>query len=350
MNGIALKRNPALDILRIFAALTVVLTHCSSTFVVKYAVFSPEFVWGNIFDSISRIGVPLFLMISGALFLDENREITVKGIFSKNIKNLAIITLAWSIIFSVLYNILFPLLGGKAINASDVIQGIIFGHFHMWYLYVIMGLYLITPFLKKFVCKENKNLVLIFIAVSFVATFLKTVVNMLCALGIDLADVSKFIDKFKLDFFNGYVAYFLLGWYIVHVGISRKYLKAVIYALGAISLAAIIFYVHFTGDGNAYENLGAPVMLYSAGVFAFVNNLKLNTKEKTVKALANLSKLTFGVYMVHVIVLNLFTKFFVYGQNPALYVILQFAVAVISSFFISFIISKIPFLRKLIKA
>ena len=158
MDSMSYKRNHSLDIARMVATLTVVMIHCSATFVANYKQYTSEFIFGNLFDSISRIGVPLFLMISGSLFLDEHREVTLKGIFIKNIKSIAIITIIWAIIYSSVYNVIFPLLTSETINAKGFLNGIVKGHNHMWYLYMIIGLYMITPFLKKFVCKENKGI------------------------------------------------------------------------------------------------------------------------------------------------------------------------------------------------
>ena len=72
------ERNSFLDITRIVAVLAVIMIHTSSGFVTLYDTSSIEFLWGNIFDSISRIGVPLFVMISGSLMLDEEKNITIK--------------------------------------------------------------------------------------------------------------------------------------------------------------------------------------------------------------------------------------------------------------------------------
>ena len=68
------KRNDSLDVIRIAAVFAVVMTHCTAPFVTNFQPDTAEFLWGNLLDSISRAGVPLFLMISGALFLDERRE------------------------------------------------------------------------------------------------------------------------------------------------------------------------------------------------------------------------------------------------------------------------------------
>ena len=80
----AIKERPAvmerklyLDLLRVIAIAAVVMIHVSADYVI-YPCNTMDFTIGNIFDSISRLGVPLFLMVSGALILDENREFNCK--------------------------------------------------------------------------------------------------------------------------------------------------------------------------------------------------------------------------------------------------------------------------------
>ena len=167
MKDLVPKRNYSLDVTRIVAVLAVVMIHCSASFVTDYAPYTAEFIAGNLADSISRMGVPLFLMISGALFLDERKEVTLKSILSRNVKNIVIITVIWSILYATAYSILSPLVKGNPLNTKEILSGIIRGHGHMWYLYMIMGIYVMTPFLKKFVYKENKDMVLSFILISF---------------------------------------------------------------------------------------------------------------------------------------------------------------------------------------
>ena len=351
MEKILYKRNYSLDIIRIIAVLAVILLHSSGGFVADYPLNTNEFVFGNLFDSLSRIGVPLFLMISGALFLDENKKIDLKTILCKNVKNLAIITIIWAIIYSVVNNIIFPLWDREIINVKSFISGIILGYFHMWYLYMIIGLYIITPFLRKFVSKENKTMVLLFISISFCFQFLTPIINVICNLGLNVSLVNTWIENFHLDFFGGYITYFMVGWYIVHIGIKQKWVRCSIYLLGAISLVSIILYVHFTGDsGNAYANIGAPVFLYSISVFLVLNNINFNFSEKTAKNIVALSKLTFGVYIIHMIFMCLSVKVFPYDGCSAMYIVVRFVIVAFASFFSSYIISKIPLLKKIIKA
>ena len=68
-----------LDILRALACLLVVMIHSSMNYAVQ-EVGSKNFWVGNFFDSISRAAVPLFVMISGALMLDENYHFTIEKV------------------------------------------------------------------------------------------------------------------------------------------------------------------------------------------------------------------------------------------------------------------------------
>lgn len=351
MNTLKSKRNHLLDIARIVAILSVVMTHCSTNFVSGYNPSMSEFVFGNLFNSISRIGVPLFLMISGALFLDEKNKATIKSMISKNVKNLAIITIVWAFIYAIANDVVFPIFKGEAVDIKSVFTAILNGHYHMWYLYMIIGLYIITPFFKKFVYKENKEMVLFFIFVSFVVQFLLPIIDKLCIRYLDLNFIGCWIEKFHLDFFGGYITYFLVGWYIVHIRIPQKPLKYTIYLLGLLSLATIIFYVQYTGDYQyAYHNLGAPVFLFSTSVFLALNNIKITLKEKTVQKLEKISKLTFGVYIIHALILDIFCTLLPYSQYCILYILLLFVLVVCSSFIFSYVISKIPFIKKIIRA
>lgn len=349
MDDLLHKRNHALDITRIIAVLAVVMIHCSGIFVENYKPQMNEFVFGNLFNSIARVGVPLFLMVSGSLFLDENKEITLKNIISKNVKSIAIVTIVWAFIYAIIHNVFFPLLTGGNISIKDTFVNIMNGHYHMWYLYMIIGIYIITPILKKIVCKENKEIILFLIIVLFVVQFLLPTIEKTCIQWLDISFIMTWIDKFHLAFFDGYITYYLVGWYIVHVGIKQKHLKF-IYFIGLLSLMFIVFYVQFTGNyKNAYENIGVPVFVYSISIFIALNNIKFNLKEKTMKIIGSLSKLTFGVYIVHALVLDLFKNLFPYNKYCILYIFVCFVTVSFVSFTCAYVISKISLIKKLIK-
>lgn len=342
------KRNYSLDLLRIVATLAVVMIHCSAYFVTRYGLFSDEFVLGNIFDSISRIGVPLFLMISGALFLDENKAVTLKGILRKNVLSLGAITLIWAAIYAL--TDVFLLNPIKPVTLKSLADLFVDGYYHMWYLYMIIGLYIITPFLRKFVSKKNGKMVLFFIITCFTVRFVVPLLDkiVLHFAGVDYLGV--LVNKLKLGFFGDYVIYFVAGWYLCHVGINKKCLRCIIYALGACSLMFMILYVHFTGDyKTVYDNIGVPVFVYAVSVFVLLTNVKFKPSERGGKLLGILSRLTFGVYIIHAMVLEFYFKWLPYKSGAFLYLAVCFAVVLAVSVAISFAISKIPVIKKLVR-
>lgn len=110
------ERNLALDMTRIIAVLAVVMIHTSAMFLTSFGHETLEFSVGNLFDSMSRIGVPLFVMISGALMLDERRTVTVRGILRKNIKGVLLLLLFWSAFYAVVFQVILPLRAGSSIS------------------------------------------------------------------------------------------------------------------------------------------------------------------------------------------------------------------------------------------
>ena len=73
------SRKTSFDVLRILAAFSVVMLHVSSRYIMGNSVESADFYFANFYDSINRFGVPIFVMISGAIFLDKEKKSILKG-------------------------------------------------------------------------------------------------------------------------------------------------------------------------------------------------------------------------------------------------------------------------------
>jgi hypothetical protein len=89
------ERQHHLDLLRAIACLSVVMIHVSAEFVVRGSA-GPDFWVGNLLDSLSRAGVPLFVMISGALML--NKPISYKKLWTQRIFKTAVLLAVFSLI------------------------------------------------------------------------------------------------------------------------------------------------------------------------------------------------------------------------------------------------------------
>lgn len=63
----------------------------------------------------------------------------------------------WLIVYATIYQMVFPLIENKQIDILEVFISLIKGHFHLWFIYIIIGLYLILPLLRLWVKDENKK-------------------------------------------------------------------------------------------------------------------------------------------------------------------------------------------------
>lgn len=344
------ERTLSLDITRIAAVLAVVMIHTSAGFVTSYDLGTREFLWGNLFDSASRIGVPLFVMVSGALMLDEDRKVSVTSLLRKNIKNIGLLLAFWSALYCGIYNILFPLSRGESLHWKQIAQSFVMGHFHLWYLYMMIGLYLITPFLRELVTVKNKHLLVLFFVISLLTQFSQPIFSEAAVLWGTSLDAVTFVKKFHLEFFGCYTAYYLLGWYLTHIELRKKW-RRLIYLAGALSLAATILYVRATGDySNGYEYGNLFIFLYSAAVFTALNcEKKWEWNDRLKNMAAVLSRLSFGVYVVHPIFLRRYERLFAYTEGPLLYLLAWFGAVTALSFGVCFAASKIPLVKKLIR-
>lgn len=344
MNSQISKRNVSLDITRLFALCCVVMIHTSSFLVAEFPVGSFEFTVGNVCDSFSRVGVPLFVMISGSLLLDEKRQKSTGDMLRAAGKTLVLLVV-WSVIYAVAFEVVSPLIHGVEVSLTSFFKSAVAGQVHMWYLYMLTGLYIATPFLRSFVKKENKGTVSVYIAVSLLLVFFRPLISMIGAYSETVLYINTVLDKFHAEFFAGYAAYYLSGWYVVHIGFSDK-VKKLIYAAGVLSVAGIIAAVQFTGD---YENMYeyTNILIFAAGlaVFTALNSMKL---KKYPKPLELISKLSFGMYIVHILI-NKPAKFLLDGINPVAHLALRFAIVFVLSFVISLALSKIPYVKKIIR-
>lgn len=342
-------RNYSLDIARMIAILLVVMIHCSADLISVGEQSELGFLIGNIFDALARPGVPLFLMISGALMLDENRTKSVTDCL-KAARSILILLILWSFIYAVIFNLAYPLLQGASVNWIDFLKAVFYGHYHLWYLYMMVGLYCALPFLRKIVAKESSELVLLFVGISLCTVFIKPIISVVDGYWYGITYLGEFIDKLQLDFFGGFITYYLVGWYIVHVGIKKKIYKNLIYTMGGLSALLLIVLTQITKDyENVYANLGVFTFLYSVSIFLLINDLYSARVARPSKAVMLFSGLSFGIYVIHPMFVAVLREILSDALHPLLGLLIKYVVALLLSLGVSYVISKLPILKKLIR-
>lgn len=221
-----MKRIEYLDYLRAFAAFAVVLLHVSAVGFRQSSPYTPEWHAFNFYDSISRWGVPIFVMISGALFLNPDKEFNIKKLYKKNIVRIITSFFFWSTFYALTVSILIKH------NTSIVYIGgrIICGESHLWFLYMILGIYVCIPLLRPITF--NKLLVNYFLIIAFITTFIMpSLFELLYHLTgpyLSMIDVlHRAYNTIGLNIALGYSSYFVLGHYLNNSNCKYFYLGGV---------------------------------------------------------------------------------------------------------------------------
>ena len=346
------------DLMRIIAVAAVIMIHTVSTDVATAPISSSDFVISNIFSALSRLGVPIFVMISGSLMLNEDKAISDRKIL-KNALIFFLILCFWSLFYAWHYEIFLPLVNNEEISLKSFASELVGGRRHLWYMFMIIGLYLLTPILRLLVKRANAKYILYFIMLALVFQFSVPLVNFifneLIGKAINAENfVTKYAGKFYLDFLGKYVVYYLIGWYVTNIEIKKKY-RIIIYLSGLVgALVTVLGNQIFSTDtervhGLFFENIIINVLCYSTAVFVWLYYLfKDKNTEKYEKTFAKISNITFGTYLMHVVVLttaiDLIEIDFVLAE-----ILIIWLVTFVISYLLSYIISKIPFVKLLIR-
>ena len=271
----------AIDIIRIFAFIFIVFLH----------TLNRQFglnVWMGGYTVIS-IGVNLFIMISGYLLLDKMEEVTV--FFKKRILNILPLFIIFNIIYIYFGKIpVMPVLKGKAITAS-----------HFWYIYMILGLYLLTPWLQKVLKYAEKE--------TFFIVFLWFLCNI-------LNPYLRYFNLAEIPFSNfpltGFIGYYILGYYVKKYDKKIKktpfFLIISVYFLGfLLSFLSSKYILIITGkrvsDFFDKNSLGTFIMTIS--FFVFWCKFNFTKRNRIVKMIADS---TYFAFLIHLIILHFVIK------------------------------------------
>lgn len=344
------NRETYLDCLRIMATFAVMIAHIASQF--WRSLEAETYAWKvfSFYDSIARWSVPAFVMISGALFLrkDQNME----RIFKKNIVRIATAFMFWSAIYA-----LVNLMTGKS-GIKNALRAFVEGPVHLWFLFMIVGIYLLIPFLRKIVV--SMELTTYFVLLSLVFTFaLPSTITVISFYSGKIASIADHVlQNVYFRFTLGYVSYFVFGYFFSQINIERKK-RWLIYLSGAVgflvtSFGQVIFpLADQDAAGLFHTDMTFNVMLESVALFTFAKyHLNFPTIPQTLrKFIQKLSAYSFGAYLVHAMTitrLNHMTGLNTLSFDPILSVPAIGVIVFILSFAISGILHQIPVLKKYI--
>ena len=247
------NRNIILDILRIIACFLVIVCH---TYTLGFNKTEYNVTWflSVVIYLISKTAVPIFFMISG--FLNLRKDYTYKEIIKKTITRLLIPLLFFSVLIYFkdnteisiqnFYNFVIAFL------QEDIME-------HYWFLYALIGMYLVTPIarkmIKNFEEKDYKYFIFLWILSLCIIPLLGRFLD------IDIIN--------RLPIITGYFGYYILGYYIF----SKKLVKNKRYLLISIFsfiIVLIIFFCEHVSDQIRLSNLACAPNNKWFSAFTFI--------------------------------------------------------------------------------
>lgn len=351
MNAQEKKRTLYLDILRIAACFFVIVVHVSSNQLSILPPQSMDYQVSNFFNTLSITAPAIFIMISGSIFLSPAyRNIPLKKLWGKYILRMVIAYIFWCCLYTLIFWIPYYSFSLETVKLYLLEVTTSRPIYHMWYVPMIISIYIVLPLLGP--AFENKArckyfLVLYIVIQLIIPTILKFTFP-------HKAVLQGIYSKIPFLLCVGHVGYFVLGHYLNTEDFGKR-ARRVIYALGILGLVTA---VGIDASLSISQNTSVLFLddIFSINIFLFAAAVFVAFRYIPWKAgrfsnfISGLSRLTFGIYLVHVLVMNqIFKSCAFLCELPAIIWIPAIAaITFLVSTAIIWIISRIPILNKYI--
>jgi len=346
------KRIVWIDVCRSLAIILVVLCHSSEHYYRPVFTGVADASWGDWFFEnttfiLGRIGVPFFLMISGYLLLSKAYQSPAR-FYKKNLIPLLITTLIW---LAISYAFMC-IQEGSAFNIQTFLYELFMvkesSLSSMWYMPVILGIYLIIPFLSYIAnggyLEPEKSAIPL--TAALILLFLLPTFNFIASANIK--SYQELIPQTDVTALGGYyVVYVVLGFMIVRYKIFKKLKLWEILLIGLLGFSGMTWMVQNRLDLEIYDMRGVIwynsifIAIMSVAGFELCRRLKDKTTVFIAKWSEKISKLSLGIFFVHLMLLKTFVKYVNLDFLPVfIRIILVFLVTFVLSFLLTYLLCK----------
>ena len=302
-NAVAAKRQTNMDLLRITASFLVILLHVASAFWGWGDMYRPGWMGIATYAVMTRCCVPLFLMISGKLFLERNNAVPIRKLLLNYTLKLVVLYVAWGLLYAVDDLGLHVLFSENWLDVPWYFATS--PHYHLWYLPMQTCIYLMLPIFWA-LAKHEKGKYLGY-ACAMICAF--RVVYETLELFVPMGDaVSSFMGRYD-SFLSVYCAYFLLGYYVS----TRKWEKLKVWhclagflvSMGAAAAFTIIS-SRMSGvyDDRLVENYQITTFIGTISLYLAYLKMPCNFSQRTGKVISMVSRCTLFIYLFHPFVLT----------------------------------------------
>lgn len=303
-----------IDVLRVISMLSVVFLHTAAGSL-RVNLGSNVWHFSNILTAIMSTSVPIFFMISGAMLLCNNKTSSISSTYKKRLPKALIPFIAWTVVAIVYYGLLGKHSTGNFLEAKIRIKNILNtpATIHLWFMYALIPLYLLSPILKNLVDGMSKTLARYCLILWFIfSSLLPTLSSIVPTKFSPLFTLNK---DYNLNFMNGYIGYFLLGFYLLTYKnkVSIRLLSLVILIDTAVIALGTWYKTMYLGQYSEIFKVysKAFVLILSVAIFLFFKEVvsRYPLKPFVLNLVKFLSGLSFGVYLMHNLLIDALGRF-----------------------------------------
>jgi surface polysaccharide O-acyltransferase-like enzyme len=350
--------NLPVDLIRTVAMIFVILLHAAIEPYPTLDIMSPQSVqhwWASdVYNSLARTCVPLFIMLTGALLLQPSKaDEPLRVFFKKRWNRVGIPILFWS----AAYFAWRFFVNGEALALNSFLQSALAGpYFHFWFLYLLVGLYLLTPIIRVIVAHADWRIIKYFFLIWFVGTGIIPLLTL-------YANISPQTVWFKENVFvlTGLIGYFILGAYVAKLRLRSSILYLILALSSVWTIIGTYFLIGTLGEQYSQFFLDASsfsVIFASVALFLILASVPSQTIENRFpngnRVLTLISLNTLPIYLFHVMVLETLQKGYlgfkisVTTMNPIIEIPLITVVTLLICLAIIVPLKKLPYVREII--
>ncbi|WP_353112132.1 acyltransferase family protein [Microbacterium sp.] len=346
-------RDWSLDLLRIGAILGVVSIHTFGALMTNPAMRGTADRWVAVALDAGMIwAVPVFVMMSGTLLLSPRAHADGPARFyRRRLVRLLPAFVVWQVFYLLVVR---QLISGLHETPGDVLKLLLSGttYTHLYFLWLILGLYAVAPVLRAFLAQGGRARAMWFAGIVLSASVLTSISSSL----LGFAGDPRPLTLLALTQWIPYVGYFLAGWALKDV-LLTGFARWGVTAIAVLSVAEIVLQSGkgWTGPLFAFLPLsyyGPVPALAAVSIFLAVRSWcgRVELPAAAERVLRELSEATFGVYLVHFVVLillRMLPPFATYATSAPVSLLL-FAATAALSFAVVAVLRRIPVLRRIV--
>ncbi len=306
-----------IDILRILSMLSVVFLHTAAGSL-RGNLGSPLWHVANVMTTLMSSSVPIFFMISGAMLLSSEKTQSVEYTYKKRLPKAFIPFVVWSLVAIAYYGLMGFLSTGQInwMDAASKLKNIASQPttVHLWFMYALIPLYMLSPLLKKLVDALSKGLMRYLLVLWLIFSSLAPTLSALLPKPFNAP--FTFHSQFNLNFLTGYLGYFILGYVLFQ---NQKPLSKGLLTLTILIDTALIslgtwYMTLTTGQYSEVFKSYSKIftLILSVALFLLVKELLRNRPlSRAASFWVNLlSSASFGIYLLHNLLVSFISRWF----------------------------------------